>query len=143
MLTSIDKEKYYSFSTSINIAKKIVEISENATRFATYESCCKLYNPKDLSTKKARQSSKILCCIYVEFLTHSNTSKRALCSAILSKKVKIKDGITRKPLSIYPVVDLKQQFLKLFQQSGFEEVCRKWTYQLSKTQLLDIYNGRI
>jgi hypothetical protein len=118
-------------------------ISDHATRFAVCESCCKLYNPKDISTKKAGQTPKILRCTHVEFPNHVNISRRVSCDTILSKKVRVQDGIIRKPVSIYPVVNLKQQFLKLFQQSGFEEACRRWAYRPSKPQLSDIYDGRI
>jgi len=143
LLTYIDKDKYYSFPTSIDVAKSIISISNNATRFAACESCCKLYNIKDISTKKAGQNPKILRCTHVEFPNHINISRRVPCNEILSKKVKIKDGTVRKPISVYPIVNLKQSFAKLFQKSGFEEACRRWIYRPSKNQLSDIYNGRI
>src|SRR5260363_285945 len=125
LLTRIDKKKYCGLPTSIDVAKKMAGISDYTTRFAVCESCCKLYNPKDISTKKARQTPNILRCTHIEFPNHVNISRRVSCDTILSKKVRVHDGIIRKPISIYPVINLKQQFLKLFQQSGFEKACKR------------------
>ncbi|CAG8609507.1 11224_t:CDS:2, partial [Ambispora leptoticha] len=46
-----------------------------------------------------------------------------------------------KTSAFYP--DFKQTFAKLFQRSGFEETYRRWAYQPFKTQLSNIYDGKI
>ncbi|CAG8724372.1 11010_t:CDS:1, partial [Racocetra persica] len=99
-------DKYNSFPTSIEVATNMISISNNATKFAACKFCCKLYNIKDISTKKAGQNLKILRCIHVELPNYINISRRVSFNAILSKKVKVKDSIVRKPISIYPVINL-------------------------------------
>ena len=71
-------------------------------------------------------------------------NKRNACERILYKCVSIKNGIIKKPSSIFPTISLKHQLNLLFKRKGFEESCRKWVNRPSDLEILaDIYDRRI
>ena len=109
-----------------------------------YEKCCKLYKIADVSNNSPNLMPKFTRCVFQDFPNHLMSKKRNSCGNILYKLNHTKNGIIKKPTSIFPTISLKYQLNLLFKRKGFEKSCKKWVdHPFDLKILANIYNGRI
>ena len=138
LLISLDENTYSKFPTSLYMARKLFGIGDQIIKYATCQTCCKLYSIKDLPTDKPYH------CSFQNFPNHPMASFRALCSSVITKQVPTNQGMVHRSALIFPIVNIKHQLQRLYNKEGFEESCRKWTARPNNDQeLSDIYDGRI
>ena len=144
VLINVEKKIFSAFPTSLYMAQKNLDIRPHLISYARCEVCCKLYKITDVSSDNPNIMPKFTKCDFKEFPNHPLSNKRNACGNILYKLVHTKNGIIKKPISIFPTVSLKHQLNLLFKRKGFEESCRKWVDRPSDPEILtDIYDGRI
>src|SRR2546429_4859606 len=120
------------------MARKLFGIGDQIIKYATCQTCCKLYLIKDLPTDKPYH------CSFQNFSNHPIASFKASCSFVITKQIPTNQEIVYRPVLIFPIVNIKRQLQRLYNKEGFEESCRKWTARPNNDQeLSDIYDGRI
>ena len=87
LLISLDENTYSKFLTSLYMARKLFGIGDQIIKYATCQTCCKLYSIKDLPTDKPYH------CSFQNFPNHPMASFRAPCSSVITKQIPTNQGI--------------------------------------------------
>jgi hypothetical protein len=138
LLSTLDKNKFSSFPTSIYMAKKKMGIPK-IFQFAACNKCHKLYDFNEIV-----KTTEIPSCSFVNYPNHSMQRFRQMCGNPLTRNIDSNNNPIFRPIMTFPLINIKQQLSLFFCRKDFEMSCRKWAERKNETEaLFDIYDGRI
>lgn len=139
LLSTIDKNKFSSFPSSLYMAKKELGIPTDIIQYAACKKCHKLYDIDKLLDK-----TEVQTCSFINFPNHTMQRFRQPCNNPLTKEINNNNQQIFRPIMTYPLGNIKQQLTLLFGRKDFEMSCREWAVRKNDTEaLFDIYDGRI
>ena len=111
--------------------------------FSVCPSCHKLHNVEDVKQHTIQEQKAIKKCGHIQF--PNNQHRFQQCDAPLSEQKVLGDGkIINSPKLLYPMANIKQQLLQMYQRPNFEKNLRLWANRNVNEEILcDIYDGEI
>ncbi len=135
VLDDADQNRFKNFPSSLHIANKLLQISNQSKTYAVCPSCNTLYNVNDVVAEEGFK------CTHVEFPMQS---KGKPCGMELTVQVPLANESKNRPKLLFPLPNLKIQINSLYQRPEFKQQLRKWTGRhVDNGMLADIYDGKI
>ncbi|CAB4442066.1 unnamed protein product [Rhizophagus irregularis] len=136
LLSTIDKNKFLSFPSSLYMAKKELGIPTDIIQYAACNKCHKLYDINELLGK-----TEVQTCSFINFPNHTLQRFRQPCNNPLTKEINNNNQQIYRPIMTYPIGNIRQQLTLLFGRKDFETSCREWANRKNDTEaLFDIYD---
>lgn len=144
VLTKLDCNRFKNFPTSLYTTRKKLGLKHQFVTFSVCPSCHKLHNIKNVKQHTVREQKAIKKCDHIQFPNNQRHSLRK-CDAPLSEQKELGDGkIVNSPLLIYPMANVKDQLLHMYQRPDFEKSLKLWANRSVEEEILcDIYDGKI
>ncbi|PKC17360.1 hypothetical protein RhiirA5_405934 [Rhizophagus irregularis] len=136
LLSTIDKNKFLSFPSSLYIAKKELGIPTDIIQYAACNKCHKLYDINELLGK-----TEVQTCSFINFPNHTIQRFRQPCNNPLTKEINNNNQQIYRPIMTYPIGNIRQQLTLFFGRKDFETSCREWANRKNDTEaLFNIYD---
>lgn len=133
-------------SASIYKMKKALGLNkDNFEIFVVCPLCNTLYNEKQAVKKTASGHLQSRRCSNKPFPMHTQRTKRAICGAVLMKRVKTKSNKEYlAPKKSYPYASVINCLKDFLSRPGFLEKCNKWKKrEIVPGRFEDIYDGKV
>ena len=136
--------QFENFPTSLYTARKKLGLKHQFVTFSVCPSCHKLHNVKDVKQHTIQEQKVIKQCDHIRFPNNHCLSLQK-CNAPLSEQKEQGDGkVVNVPSLIYPMSNIKDQLLHMYQRPDFEKTLKLWVNRNIEEEILcDIYDGEI
>jgi hypothetical protein len=144
LLTELDCERFKNFPTFLYTTRKKLGLNHQFVNFSVCPSCHKLHSLDDIKQHTIQEQKAIKKCDHVQFPNNHRHSLQKYDTPLSEQKELGDSKIVNSSLLIYPMTNVKDQFLHMYQRPDFEKNLKLWADRTVNEEVLcDLYDGEI